>query len=58
LRAHRLFRYAFSRQATKHIYNEEMQMEDKAVKRTLSYLFAGLFGFFVLMIVLARSIVY
>ncbi len=33
-------------------------MEDKAVKRTLSYLFAGLFGFFVLMIVLARSIVY
>jgi hypothetical protein len=33
-------------------------MEDKAVKRTLMYLFSGLFGFFVLMIVLARAIVY
>ena len=33
-------------------------MEDKAVKRTLAYLFGGLFGFFVLMIVLARAIVY
>jgi len=38
--------------------NEDLLMEDKAVKRTLTYLFAGLFGFFVLMIVLARTIVY
>ncbi len=33
-------------------------MEDKAVLRTMKWLISGLFGFFVLMIVLARAIVY
>lgn len=33
-------------------------MEDKAVVRTMSWLLAGLFGFFVLMVMLARTIVY
>lgn len=33
-------------------------MQDEQVKRTLAWLFGGLFGFFVLMIILARAIVY
>lgn len=33
-------------------------MEDKAVMRKMTWLLSGLFGFFVLMIVLARAIVY